>query len=168
MSLCTCTPVVLGKGAMSSVVQVLLFLFRQWRFPPRPISSHRATPFRLSRLAVVLFFFCRARKPCSRGKTEHTGPRKDHEQRPLSDSMCFTAQQGEQFQFVQHKTVVGCFVFPYFLKTYHGVVIHLVPASHARFQCASESDKSVWQCRDHSWRKSAALTSQQRVQESCP
>ena len=49
VSLCTCTPVVLGKGAMSSVVQVLLFLFRQWRFPPRPISSHRATPFRLSR-----------------------------------------------------------------------------------------------------------------------
>ena len=49
VSLCTCTPVVLGKGAMSSVVQVLLFLFRQWRFPPRPMSSHRATPFRLSR-----------------------------------------------------------------------------------------------------------------------
>ena len=39
VSLCTCTPVVLGKGAMSSVVQVLSFLFRQWRFPPRPLYA---------------------------------------------------------------------------------------------------------------------------------
>ena len=39
----------LAKVRSSRWVQVLFFLSRQWRFRPRPMSSHRATPFRLSR-----------------------------------------------------------------------------------------------------------------------
>ena len=35
VSPCTCTVVLLGKGAISSVV----FLFRQWRFPPSPLHA---------------------------------------------------------------------------------------------------------------------------------
>ena len=39
MPLCTRTPVLLGKDAISLVVHMLFFLFRQWRFRPRPLHT---------------------------------------------------------------------------------------------------------------------------------
>ena len=39
VSPCTCTVVLLGKGAISSVVHMLFFLCRQWRFRPRPLHA---------------------------------------------------------------------------------------------------------------------------------
>ena len=182
VSPCTCTHVVLSKGAISSVGPYALVPLSAVAIsctprhvvskpspPPRssqPMWSHSWSighrfPITIKKSEVpehsgglsgstchflsprdhfltytthgaVVLFLCRARKRGRRGKTEHTGQRKDHEQRPLSDSICFSVQQSERFQ-------VGWFPFPDLLKTYHGVVIHLISAGHARMQCASAS-----------------------------
>ena len=59
VSPCTCTVVLLGKGAISSVVHMLFFLCRQWRFPPSP-PTRLATRFQSHRRRQDPLSTCRA------------------------------------------------------------------------------------------------------------
>ena len=151
-SLCTCTPVLLGKRcdllggpsallplsavALSSKTPVRI-KFQSHRRRQDPLSPCWATPGYRLRFPISIkklgrhktppdrlvtftthgrrcFSLVGQEKPGSRLKAEHTGRRKDHEQRQLPVSMCLCAPRNGEFQVFQHKTVVGCLFSPIF------------------------------------------------------